>query len=84
MLVGFRPVLEYLGFKLCFLDSLLGKKAKVYCSDGVTIEGCLVGFSDYDVILETNSPIPAGYPWTTKEDNSIVINRRNISGLKEE
>ena len=81
--VGFRPALEYLGPAPCSPDTLLGKKAKVYCSDGVTIEGCLVGFSDYDVILETNSPIPAGYPWITKEGNSIVINRRNIGWLKE-
>ena len=81
--VGFRPALEYLGSEPCPPDTLLGKKVRVYGLDGVTIEGRLVDFSDYDVTLEDNLPMFANCPWITKEGRNIIIDRENITWLKE-
>ena len=81
--VGFRPVLEALGSVTCFPDTLVGKKAKAYCPDGITIEGSLIDFSDYDIVLKTNSSVRANRSWVTKDGNNIIINRENITWLKE-
>lgn len=84
MYVGFRPALEYLDSGPCSPDTLLGKKAKAYCSDGVTIEGYLVDFSDYDITLEANPLTSADCPRITKEGRNIIVSRENIIWLKEE
>lgn len=81
--VGFRPALEYLGSEPYTPDTLLGKKARVYGLGGVTIEGCLVDFSDYDVILEANPSTYVNCPWITKEGRNIIVERKNIIWLKE-
>lgn len=80
---GFRPALEHLGSKSCPPDTLLGRRAKIYGLDGITVEGCLVDFSDYDVVLSTSSPIPAGCPWIRTDDRNIIVSRENITWLKE-
>lgn len=81
--LGFRPALEYLGSVSCSPDALLGKKARVYCPEGVTFEACLVDFSDYDIVLKTNSPIPVDCPWATKNGGNIIVSRGDIIWLKE-
>lgn len=81
--LGFRPALEHLDSGLCHPEMLLGKTAKVYCSDGISIEGCLVDFSDYDVVLKTSSLIPADSAWAAKDGYNIIISRGNITFMKE-
>lgn len=82
--VGFRPILEYLGSNPCSLDTLLGKKVKVYSPGGVAAEGYLADFSDYDILLKSNSPVVTDHPWITKEGSDIIVARENIVWLKEE
>ena len=81
--LGFRPALEYLGSAPCSPDTLVGKKTKTYCPDGVAIEGRLVDFSDYDIVLEASTPVPVGCSWATTEGRNIVIDQGNIIWLKE-
>ena len=81
--VGFRPALEYLGPVPCSPDTLVGRTIKVYFSGGVSIEGCLVDFSDYDIILKPVTPMPADCPRTVKDSYNIVVSRDNIIWLKE-
>lgn len=81
--VGFRPALEPLGFESCPPNTLLGKKMKIYCTDWITIEGRLVDFSDYDIVLKPVSPMSANCPWSTKDGSNIIISRENIIRLKE-
>ena len=81
--VGFRPALEYLGPVPCSPDTLVGRTIKVYFSGGVSIEGCLVDFSDYDIILKPVTPIPADCPRAVKDGCNIVVSRDNIIWLKE-
>ena len=81
--VGFRPALEPLGSEPCSPDTLMGRSAKAYCPGSVTIEGCLVDFSDYDVVLKSSSSLPTDCSWATKEDYNVIISRDNIIWLKE-
>lgn len=81
--VGFRPALEHLGSEPCSLNALLGNKTKVYCSDGITIESCLVDFSDYDVVLKASSSMPVDCSWAIKDGNNIIVSRGDIIWLKE-
>lgn len=81
--VGFRPALEYLGFAPCSPDTLLNKKVKVYCPDGIAIEGCLVDFSNYDIVLKANSSVRTNRLWARKEGRNIIIRRENIVWLEE-
>lgn len=81
--VGFRPALEYLGAEPCSPDALLGKNIKVYRMGGVPIEGSLVDFNEYDVVLEASSQVPVDCPWITKEGCNIIVSRENICWLKE-
>lgn len=81
--LGFRPALEYLGSEPCPPDTLVGKKAKAYCSDGVTIEGYLVSFSDYDVMLDVSSLAPPSCSRAIREGHNIIVDRENIIWLKE-
>ena len=80
--VGFRPALEPLSAS-CSPDTLMGKLTKAYCPGSVTIEGILVDFNDYDVVLRPSSSLPADCPWATKEDCNVIIGRDNIIWLKE-
>lgn len=81
--LGFRPAMEYLGSVSCSPDTLVGKAIKAYFSGGVSIEGCLVDFSDYDIILKPVTPIPADCPRAVKDGCNIVVSRDNIIWLKE-
>ena len=82
-IVGFRPALEYLGIEPCSPDALLSKKAKVYCQGGVTIEGSLVDFSNYDIMLKADSLVRASHPGISKKGRNIIVSRENITWLKE-
>lgn len=81
--VGFRPILEPLGAEVHSPAALLGKKGKVYCIDWVAIEGWLVDFSDYDVVLKPSSPVLVECSWITKDGSNIIISRGNITRLEE-
>ena len=81
--VGFRPALEYLGSEPCSPDTLLNKMARAYCQGGVTIEGCLVDFSNYDIVLKANSSVRTNRLWARKEGRNIIIRRENVVWLEE-
>lgn len=81
---GFRPALEYLGSKSCPPDTLLGKEVKIYGPDGITAEGCLVDFSNYDIVLSAGFVTPSDCSWIRKDGSNAIISRRNIAWLKEE
>ena len=81
--VGFRPALEPLGPKFCPLDTLLGKEAKIYGPDGVTAEGRLVDFSDYDIVLSAGFVVPPDCSWVRVDKNNITISRNKVVWVKE-
>ena len=80
---GFRPALEYLGSKSCPPDTLLGKEVKIYGPDGITAEGRLVDFSDYDIVLNANFVVPPDCSWVRVDKNNIIISRNKVVWLKE-
>ena len=80
---GFRPALEYLGSKSYPPDTLLGKEVKIYGPDGITAEGRLVDFSDYDIVLNANFVVPPDCFWVRVDKNNIIISRNKVVWLKE-
>lgn len=83
MYVGFRPVLEYLGSKSCPPDALLGREVKIYGPDSITVEGRLIDFSDYDIVLSAGFVIPSDCSWVRVYKNNIIISRDKVVWLEE-
>lgn len=81
--LGFRPALEYLGSVSYSPDTLVGKAIKAYFPGGVSIEGHLVDFSDYDIVLRPSTQLSANFPWVMNDNCNIVVSRGNIIWLKE-
>ena len=81
--VGFRPALESLGSVPCSPDTLMGKAIKAYFPGGATIEGLLVDFSDYDIVLRSSTQPFADFPRAMKDGCNLVVSRENIIWLKE-
>lgn len=80
--VGFRPVLEPLGSDI-LLDSLVvGSNIKVYAS-GISTEGRLEDFDDYDLLLSNPSEVLNGCCIVLRKRNAIVISRADITRIEE-
>lgn len=75
---GFRPVLEPLAPSPALTCSLIGKKLKVYGSDGAWAEGILRSFDDYDMELEYGvQPVKAPC-FDAQSGFKVVVNREAI------
>lgn len=81
--VGFRPVLEPLP---PMPELAVGGKLKIYGPDK-DVSGCLVDFSDYDLIMEPKAGLrlPAKcHQWARRDGSHIIIDRTAITWMKEE
>ena len=80
---GWRPVLEPLACMPMDLKHYDWKKVSLYDQEGQTITGTVMGFSDYDVILQSFDKIPAGCNWAAPGSGQIIVDRDAVSWIRE-
>ena len=81
--VGLRPVLEPVVAIPPDLSPLIGKKVRVAISGWSNIEGVLLEFDSYDLVLQTRWPVSSSCGFVRKTGEKATISREFITRLKE-
>lgn len=79
--VGFRPVLEPLPSEPMVSDDLIGHSIKVYV-DEVSVTGLLVNYSDYDLAVRTERPLPKNSSWFRQIKDIVYIDREAVTYMR--
>ena len=81
--VGFRPALEALVPVPLDYGPLVGTEITLMAPDHKFVTGMLVSASDYDLVLETRSPLPDICKWAISDGERVVIDRASVSWLRQ-
>ena len=79
--MGFRPVLEPLISDLS--DITVGSNMKVYGPHGQTVEGILIGFTEYDLTVKAEPSDADLVDWAVRCGEEIIVNRSALVGIGE-
>lgn len=80
--VGFRPALEALIPAPLDYGPLVGTEITLMDPNHKFITGMLVPASDYDLGLETHSPLPDISKWAIPDGERIIIDRASVGWLR--
>lgn len=80
--VGFRPALEALVPAPLDYGPLVGTEITLMVPDHRFVTGMLVSVSDYDLGLETHSPLPDISKWAIPDGERIIIDRASVGWLR--
>lgn len=80
--VGFRPALEPLVPAPLDYGPLVGTEITLMEPNYKFVTGMLVSASDYDLVLETYSPLPDINKWAILDGERVIIDRASVSWLR--
>ena len=81
--VGFRPALEPLIPAPLDYGPIVGTEITPMGPDYKFVSGRLVAFTDYDLVLESPSPLPDACEWAVPGGKQIIVDRASVSWLRE-
>lgn len=81
--IGFRPALEPLIPAPLDYGPIVGTEITPMGPDYKFVSGRLVAFTDYDLVLESPSPLPDACEWAVPGGKQIIVDRASVSWLRE-